>query len=224
MMKSKATSKFFDGQLYERMSYDLHLGGMSERTHAGYVRAVRQLADYCRTALDKITEDQLRRHFLFLKNEKKFAYGSLRVAYSGIKFFYTRTCKRDWQTLAQMKPVPHARVVCTIRSRPTLEGQIRGGHQAGGQRPGRAQVSGAVRASRGHQRPSDRRKPAIAGENREERPAAMSKSSPCATAKRIPSIANAANQGPQTLQQRHEAASDALKARPASAGLPEQMP
>jgi hypothetical protein len=46
---------------------------------------------------------QLRGYFLFLENEKKFAYGSLRVAYSGIKFFFTRTCKRDWQTLAQMK-------------------------------------------------------------------------------------------------------------------------
>ena len=82
---------------------DLHLGGLSERTHAGYLRAVRQLADYSKTAPDKITENQLRRYFLFLKNEKQFAYGSLRVAYSGIKFFYTRTCKREWQTLAQMK-------------------------------------------------------------------------------------------------------------------------
>ena len=76
------------------MAEDLHLGGMSQRTHDGYLRAVRQLADHCQTAPDKISEDQLRRYFLFLKNEKKFAYGSLRVAYSGIKFFYTRTCKR----------------------------------------------------------------------------------------------------------------------------------
>jgi site-specific recombinase XerD len=85
------------------MADDLHLGGMSQRTHDGYLRAVRQLADYCRTAPDKIREAQLRRYFLFLKNEKKFAYGSLRVAYSGIKFFYTRTCRREWRTLAQMK-------------------------------------------------------------------------------------------------------------------------
>ena len=27
----------------------------------------------------------------------------LRVAFSGVKFFYTRTFKRDWETLAQMK-------------------------------------------------------------------------------------------------------------------------
>jgi integrase/recombinase XerD len=101
--KSKSISRFFRGQLYARMGEDLHLGGMSERTHAGYLRAVRQLADYCKASPDKITEDQLRRYFLYLKNEKKFAYGSLRVAFSGIKFFYTRTCKQNWETLAQMK-------------------------------------------------------------------------------------------------------------------------
>jgi site-specific recombinase XerD len=100
---TKSTSKFFRGRLYDRMGDDLHLGGMSQRTYEGYLRAVRQLADYSKRSPDKISEDQLRRYFLYLKNEKKFAYGSLRVAFSGIKFFYTRTCKRDWQTLAQMK-------------------------------------------------------------------------------------------------------------------------
>lgn len=100
---SKSRSPFFVDPLYSRMAEDLHLGGMSQRTHDGYLRAVRQLADYCQTAPDRITENQLRRFFLHLKNEKKFAYGSLRVAFSGIKFFYTRTCRRDWQTLAQMK-------------------------------------------------------------------------------------------------------------------------
>lgn len=98
---SKSTQ--FNGKLYKRMADDLHLAGMSQRTHDGYHRAVRQLADYCRQSPDEISEDQLRKFFLHLKNEKKFAYGSLRVAYSGIKFFYTRTCRRDWKTLAQMK-------------------------------------------------------------------------------------------------------------------------
>lgn len=96
-------SVYFTGLLYDRMAEDLHLGGMSDRTHAGYLRAVRKLADYCQTSPDKITEDQLRRFFLHMKNELNYAYGTLRVAFSGIKFFYTRTCKRNWQTLAQMK-------------------------------------------------------------------------------------------------------------------------
>ena len=40
-----AQSSYFTGPLYARMAEDLHLGGMSERTHAGYLRAVRKLAD-----------------------------------------------------------------------------------------------------------------------------------------------------------------------------------
>ena len=96
-------SPYFNGPLYERMSEDLHLGGMAKPTHESYLRAVRQLADFCKCPPDLITEDQLRKFFLHLKNDKEFASGSLRVAFSGVKFFYTRTCKRDWQTLAQMK-------------------------------------------------------------------------------------------------------------------------
>lgn len=96
-------SKYFNGQLYQQMTDDLHLAGMSQRTVHGYLRSVRQLADFSRRSPDKVTESQLRRFFLHLKNERQFAYGSLRVAYSGIKFFYTRTCKRNWETLATMK-------------------------------------------------------------------------------------------------------------------------
>lgn len=102
-MASHPRPRYFTGKLYDRMSDDLDLAGLSQRTREGYLRAVRQLADFCRRPPEKITENQLRKFFLHLKNEKHFASGSLRVAYSGIKFFYTRTCRREWQTLAQMK-------------------------------------------------------------------------------------------------------------------------
>lgn len=102
-MKRSQRSLYFTGELYNRMSDDLHLAGMSERTHEGYLRAVRQLADFVKRSPDQITEDQVRKFFLHLKNERNFATGSLRVAFSGLKFFYTRTCRREWQTLAQMK-------------------------------------------------------------------------------------------------------------------------
>ena len=48
-------SPYFNGPLYQRMSEDLHLGGMSKRTHEGYLRAVRQLADFCKLSPDQIT-------------------------------------------------------------------------------------------------------------------------------------------------------------------------
>jgi site-specific recombinase XerD len=40
---------------------------------------------------------------LHLKNEQQLAYASLRVALSGVKFFYTVTCKREWDILAMLK-------------------------------------------------------------------------------------------------------------------------
>ena len=43
---AKSRSSFFVDPLYSRMAEDLHLGGMSQRTHDGYLRAVRQLADF----------------------------------------------------------------------------------------------------------------------------------------------------------------------------------
>jgi len=93
----------FTGPLHDRMLEDLHLEGTSERTHSGYLRAVRKLADYCESSADKITQDQRRRFFLHRKNEWNDTHGTLRVAFSGIKFSYTRTSKLDWQTLQQMK-------------------------------------------------------------------------------------------------------------------------
>jgi len=97
------TSEFFNGKRYQQMQDDLHLAGMAQRTVHGYLRSVRQLADYCRCSPDQISEEQLRRWLLYLKNERQFAYGSLRVAFSGVKFFFTRTCRRDWKTLAETK-------------------------------------------------------------------------------------------------------------------------
>ena len=114
-----AESKFFSGQLYQRMSDDLHLAGVSPRTHDGYLRAVRQLADFCQRSPDAVSEDQFRRFFLHLKNERHFASGSLRVAFSGVKFFYTRTGRRDWQTLSTLK-IPNVKSLPEVLSIPQV--------------------------------------------------------------------------------------------------------
>jgi site-specific recombinase XerD len=85
------------------MSDDLHLTGKAETTRRAYLRVVRVLAEHCRQSPDRITENQVRRFFLHLKNEQHQAYGSLRVALSGVKFFYTVTCKREWDILSMLK-------------------------------------------------------------------------------------------------------------------------
>ena len=89
--------------LREKMTRDLQLCGLSERTQEAYLRAVRQLADYCGTPPDRLTEEQLRNYFLYLKNEKRFAPASLKMAYYGIRYFYTHTAPRQWVTLERLR-------------------------------------------------------------------------------------------------------------------------
>jgi len=89
--------------LRERMSQDLQLRGMAQRTHDGYLREVRKLACYFNTPPDQLSEQQVADYLLYLINDCEFAPGSLRVAYSGLKFFFTYTEPRDWQVLTKLR-------------------------------------------------------------------------------------------------------------------------
>jgi len=89
--------------LRERMREDLQLAGLSESTEEAYLKAVRRLANHFSLPPDHVTEEQLRQYFLFLKNEKKLAPGSLKVAFHGIRFLYRHTVPRDWATLEQLR-------------------------------------------------------------------------------------------------------------------------
>ena len=85
-----------------RMRQDLQLRGLAQRTRDGYLREVRKLACYYKTSPDQLTEQQVGDYLLHLIN-RNLAPGSLRVAYSGIKFFYTYTVRRDWNVLRKLR-------------------------------------------------------------------------------------------------------------------------
>jgi len=85
--------------LRKRMIEDLQLKGMGERTQQMYVRAVRQLSEHYNKSPKKITEEELRDYFLYVKNVKKWSRSTSTIALCGIKFFYENTLKRDWTTL-----------------------------------------------------------------------------------------------------------------------------
>jgi integrase/recombinase XerD len=110
MSRRSVRSKFFPASLFQKMTEDLQLIGRSERTQQAYLRAVRKLAEFCQTSAGKISEQQVRRYFLTIKNEHHYAPGSLRVAFNGIKFFYTHSCKRNWKTLWQVK-IPNSKTL-----------------------------------------------------------------------------------------------------------------
>ncbi|MEM6473525.1 MAG: phage integrase N-terminal SAM-like domain-containing protein [Planctomycetota bacterium] len=67
--QSPKYSPLFDGMLYQRRLEDLKLAGLAKRTVHGYLRAVRQLADFARRQPNKITEAQLRAYFIHLQDK-----------------------------------------------------------------------------------------------------------------------------------------------------------
>lgn len=86
-----------------RMLHDLQLAGLGERTQESYLRQVRKFAQWLKKAPDVATEDELRRYLLYIKNDQLWEANSLRVAYSGLKFFYTQTCPQAWPTLTKLR-------------------------------------------------------------------------------------------------------------------------
>ena len=92
-------------KLRQKMIEDLQLKGLSTKTQKAYVSAVRMLAEYFRKSPADITEEDLRKYFLYLKNEKKYSSSSTTVALCGIKFFYEKTLNKEFTTLTFVKPV-----------------------------------------------------------------------------------------------------------------------
>src|SRR5262249_37074141 len=89
--------------LRQRMLQDLQLAGLSERTQEAYLRAVRKLADHFHTPPHRLSEHHVREHFLYLQNDRQVAAGSLRIASSATKFFYSPPAPRDWPTLRRLR-------------------------------------------------------------------------------------------------------------------------
>lgn len=90
-------------KLRKKMVEDLQLRGYAERTQNSYARSVRQLENYWHVPAEEISEQQVRDYFLYCRNDVGWSAATMRIAYSGIKFFYTKTLPQDWETLKLLK-------------------------------------------------------------------------------------------------------------------------
>jgi site-specific recombinase XerD len=86
------------------MVEDMQLRGLSKKTQESYVRAVRQLAEHYGKPPDRISEEELRQYFLYLRNDKHASSSAFTIALCGIKFFYQQTLRREWTTFDLVRP------------------------------------------------------------------------------------------------------------------------
>src|SRR5918911_134398 len=94
--------------LRQQMTAALQVSGKAERTQQAYVREVHLLAQFYHKSPDCLTEQELQHYFLHRKNVDGLAPASMRICYSGIRFFYQHVLQRDWHTLTLMRaPTAH---------------------------------------------------------------------------------------------------------------------
>jgi len=106
--------------LAQKMLQDLQLAGKAERTQESYLRAVRKFAQWLNKSPDQASENDLRRYLLFIKNDQQWEGNSLKVAYSGLKFFYCYTCPREWASLTKLR-VPKQLKLPTVLTIPEVD-------------------------------------------------------------------------------------------------------
>lgn len=99
---------------YQKSIEALQLNGMSESTQKAYTRAVRQLVDFFDKTPDKIGEEQLQEYFLHRKNVDGWSPATMRICYSGIKFFYLNVLKHNWHIFDILRAEAERRLPCVL--------------------------------------------------------------------------------------------------------------
>jgi integrase/recombinase XerD len=100
---SKKETLFTSSPLATRFRDDLVIAGLSEETQISYLREMKKLSVHFNLSPDSITENSLRQYMLYQTNDLELEPNSLKVTHSAVKFFYRKTCVRDWQTLNNLK-------------------------------------------------------------------------------------------------------------------------
>lgn len=91
-------------QTQQRMLDDLQLGGRSERTQETYLRSVRLLEEYTGKSADQISQEEIRKYFLYLHQEKHWSRTAITIALCGLKYCYERTLHQDWRIFGVVRP------------------------------------------------------------------------------------------------------------------------
>lgn len=105
---------------YQQSIKTLQLAGMSERTQQCYTRSVRMPVDFYHKTPDQISENELQEYFLYRINDSKWAPDTMRICYSGIKFFFINVLKREWHIFNVLRPKREKRLPCVL-SRPEVD-------------------------------------------------------------------------------------------------------
>ena len=102
------------GDYYQRSMRALQLAGMSKRTQQCYTRSVRMLVEFYGKPPEQISEKELENYFLYRRNVCEWSPATLRIAYSGIRFFFINVLKRDRHIFTYLNAKRNKQLPCIL--------------------------------------------------------------------------------------------------------------
>jgi len=91
-------------ELRKRFIEDLQLRGLSSSTQESYVFHVARLAKHYWKSPDQLTEEEIRRYFLHLRNERVYSRSATTQAICAIKHFFEWTLGRKFEIFDLVRP------------------------------------------------------------------------------------------------------------------------
>jgi site-specific recombinase XerD len=94
---------WFETKWHQKMDKAMQISGKGRRTREAYARAMRMLVEYYDKTPDKISEHELQDYFIHRQQVTGWAPATMRICYTGIRFFYQHVLRRDWHILTILK-------------------------------------------------------------------------------------------------------------------------
>jgi integrase/recombinase XerD len=109
--KTVAVKSRYHSPLAELFREQVLIAGNVPQTAENYLSHIARLAEHYRTSPEKLTEEQVRKYLLLRRQQLKL--NSMRLIVAAIKFFYSQTVPRDWQTLRSVR-IPRVRTLLVV--------------------------------------------------------------------------------------------------------------
>ena len=87
-----------------RMIEDMKLAGLAAKTQEVYLQAVSALAKHYRKSPDQLTEEEVRRYLLEVRENG--ARGTFKTCHYGVQFFYRNALGKDWALFKKRSACP----------------------------------------------------------------------------------------------------------------------
>jgi len=105
---------WFKTEWHQQMIKALQVNGKGERTQEAYTRAMRQLVEFYDKTPDLISEDELYNYFIHRKTVTRWAPATMRICYSGVKFFFLHVLRSEWHLFDIIRAQPEKRLPAVL--------------------------------------------------------------------------------------------------------------